>query len=412
MEDSRSPSGQDMTREPNSALRAVDVLFEASTAVWRRPVRTLLTALGTIVGVAAFVMTTGLAATASAQVSSSFDALEATEVRVQDVQPDGSHLFPADVDVRLSALNGVVAAGVIYELRHDEDLAARGSPSLNGGVAAQIPILAASPGALDASRVTVGSGVLYGSFHADRAELVAVLGRVAADDLGIHDVSAQPAVFIGSRAFTVVGIIDNAVRNPGLLLSVVIPSSTERKYFGSGGIEAEVVIDTEPGAASLIGRQAALALRPDDPERLRVLVPPDPASLRNAVESEVTALYYALAGLSLAIGTIAIANSTLLNTIERRSEIGLRRALGAKRSHIVRQVVVEASITGAFAGVVGAALAVTGIGIISSLREWTATIEPLLVAAAPILGLATGALAGVVPAARASRTPPAVTLRS
>ena len=174
----------------------------------------------------------------------------------------------------------------------------------------------------------------------------------------------------------------------------------------------KILIDTTPGAAPLAGRQAPLALRPQQPERLQALVPPDPRTLRNNIESDVTALYYALAGLALLIGTVAIANATLLNTIERRPEIGLRRALGATRPHIVRHITLEAAITGTLAGIIGTAIAIYTIAIIAHQRDWTATINPTTTLAAPLIGLTTGTLAGIIPALKAANTPPATTLRS
>ncbi len=395
-----------------SRLRWNDTITESASAVTRRPARTLLTALGTILGVAAFVTTTGLASTASAQVSESFDALKATEVRVQDAAPDGTDPFPHDSDQRLERLNGINHAGLSYPVPSSDNTTPRTTPSRPLRAPTPTPIIAATPGAIAAAIPNFATGRTYNDFHVERAEPVAILGSVAADQLGVSRIDNQPAVFIDNTAYTIIGIIDQVDRNPELLLSVIIPTSTEQRFMATPNVTAEILIDTEPGAAALAGRQAPLALRPHDPERLVALVPPDPATLRNNIESDVTSLYYALAALSLVVGTIAIANATLLNTIERRPEIGLRRALGAKRSHITRQIILEAATTGTLAGIIGAALAVVAIGAISATRGWTATIDPTIVAAAPIIGLATGALAGFLPAARASKTPPAVTLRS
>ena len=400
-------------KQLKSRLRWTDTITEATIAATRRPARTLLTALGTILGVAAFVTTTGLASTASAQVSQSFDALKATEVRVQDANPDGTNPFPDDVDQRLEALNGINYAGLSYPVPATGPLSPRSTPSqpLNSRTH-DIPIIAATPGALLAARPVLAEGVLFDQFHLNRAEPVAVLGRVAAEQLGITRIDNQPAVFIADIGYTVVGIINDTQRNPDLLLAVIIPTTTEQRFIGTQAPTTEVLIDTEPGAAALAGRQAPLALRPQQPERLIALVPPDPTTLRNNVESDVTSLYYALAALSLVVGTIAIANATLLSTIERRPEIGLRRALGAKRSHITRQIILEAATTGTLAGIAGAALATIAVGAVAASKGWTATLDPVIVASAPLIGLITGALAGSLPAARASKTPPAVTLRA
>lgn len=395
-----------------SRLQFRDTLSESLAAVAQRPARTLLTALGTILGVGAFVTTTGLAETASAQVSARFDALKATEVRVQDAMPDGTNPFPDDVDGLLEALNGINAAGLSYPVPDNGYLQPRNTASRPVGVVQPVPLIAATPGALRAALVTLSTGRLFDDFHQSRAERVAVLGRVAADQLGITRLDNQPAVFIGDDAYTVIGLIDDVARNPDLLLSIVIPSATEQRYIGSQNVTYEVLIDTDPGAAALAGHQAPLALRPQQPERLQSLVPPDPQSLRSDVESDVTGLYYALAGLALLIGTIAIANATLLNTIERRPEIGLRRALGATRGHIARQITLEAAIVGALAGVAGTAIAICAISAVARARGWTVTIDPIITLIAPFIGLITGAIAGILPAQRAARTPPATTLRT
>jgi putative ABC transport system permease protein len=370
-----------------------------------------LTALGTILGVGAFVTTTGLAQTARAEVSSRFDALKATEVRVQDATPDGENPFPDDVDARLSRLNGVQHGGLMYAVADPERLAARSTARRPLTVPAPIPVVAATPGALAAALPTMATGRIFDEFHERRGERVVVLGRVAAEQLGVTRVDQQPAVFLADVPFTVIGILDDVRRQPDLLLSVVVPVTTEQSVVRTRGATYEVLIDTTAGAAALIGRQAPLALRPDQPERLTALVPPDPQTLRNSVESDVTGLYYALAGLALLVGTIAIANATLLNTIERRPEIGLRRALGAKRSHVARQITLEATLTGTLAAVTGAAIAVLAIAVVARARGWTTTIDPVIPLCAPLIGAATGAVAGVVPALRAAATPPAVTLR-
>lgn len=396
---------------PKSRFRWSDAASEAAVTITRRPVRTLLTALGTILGVGAFVVTTGLADTARAQVSSRFDALKATEVRIQDANPDGIDPFPDDTDRRLEALNGINHAGIIYTVDDSGTLEPRNTATRSVGThQAALPIVAATPGALQATLPTVATGRLYDQFHQSRAERVALVGRAAADRLGITRLDNQPAVFIGDNAYVVLGILDDVQRVPSLLLSVIIPTSTEAADISVHARDYQVIIDTAPGAANLVGRQAPVALRPQQPGRLHAIVPPVPETLRNRVESDVTNLYYILAGLALLIGTIAIANSMFLSVIERRPEIGLRRALGAKRRHIAAQIVLEAAIIGTAAAVAGMSIAIIAVVVVSDFRGWTVTINPVVYLAAPIIGLVTGAGAGSIPASRAARTPPATAL--
>lgn len=402
------PGGDDRSR-----LRWTDTISEAAAAIAQRPIRTLLTALGTILGVGAFVTTTGLAETASAQVSSRFDALRATEVRVQDAAADGTNPFPDDVDARLEALNGVNHAGLYFTIPDNGTLQPRNTATRPVGLTStQIPVIAATPGAIAASLPTLSTGRVYDQFHETRSERVAVIGRAAANQLGIARIDNQPAVFLADTAYTVIGIIDDVNRNPDLLLAITIPATTADTELTTVNAERQVIIDTAPGAAQLIGRQAPLALRPHQPERLQALVPPDPQTLRNQIESDVQSLFYALSALALLIGAVAITNATLLNIIERRPEIGLRRALGATRGHITRQITLEAALTGTLAGILGTTIGLTAIIGVSIARQWTPTIQPELLLAAPAIGIITGTFAGIIPALKASRTPPADTLRT
>lgn len=395
-----------------SKFRLLDTFAEAFAAIGQRPIRTLLTALGTILGVGAFVTTTGLAETARAQVSSRFDALRATEVRVQDATPDGSNPFPDDVDGLLQALSGVNHAGLTFTVSDNGTIQARNTATRPINTTNPIPVIAATPGAIAASLPTLSTGRIYDNWHQTRAEHVALLGRVAADQLGITRIDHQPVVFLGDTAYSIIGIIDDVLRNPDLLLSVIIPTTAAAGQFDVRNVERQVIIDTRPGAAQLIGHQAPLALRPQNPDRLQALVPPDPRTLRNQIEGDVQTLFYALSGLALLIGAIAITNATLLNIIERRPEIGLRRALGATRGQITRQITLEAALTGSIAGILGATIGVIAVTIVAITRDWTATIQPLVLLAAPIIGVVTGTLAGLVPALKAARTPPSETLRT
>ena len=404
-----APKRRDRLR---ARIRAVDLLSESLSGITRRPLRSMLTALGTVVGVGAFVATTGLASTASAQIGERFDALKATEVRIQDAKPDGTNPFPTNVDKKLATLNGVNAAGLYWTVT-TPGLDPRLLPTRAGRTtnATPIPVIAATPGALTAALPIVQSGRLFDWFHEQRAERVAVIGRAAAQQLGINRVDDQPAVFIGDIGYTVIGIIDDVARNPDILLSIAIPASTAIKDLPRGSNTYQVLIDVTPGAAQLIGRQAPIALRPDTPARLQAVVSPDPKTLRHGVETDVTNLVYALAGLALFIGMIGIANTTLVAIIERQHEIAVRRALGARRRHIAGQVLTESAILGTLGGIIGTAIALISITVVSASKQWTTTIQPLVPLAAPLAGTITGLIAGLQPARRAARGNIADTLR-
>ncbi|MFH9426458.1 ABC transporter permease [Streptomyces sp. NPDC017529] len=403
-------------RSRRSSLSVRDAVSEALAGVLQRPARSALTALGTVLGVGSFIAVIGLTGTAASQIDSRFNELIATEVSVKDMGgPDPSRIplaFPADADARIGRLNGVTAAGVYWKVRLDRTQSVRSSPSHTRGDDTQAQVVASSPGVLQAAHPSFAQGRAFDTFHERRHEKVAVIGATTAARLGITTLQTRPAVFIGDTAFTVIGVIDDIERRPELLMSVLVPRSTAEHIWGPPTDErATMLIATRLGAAQQIADEAPTALRPEHPEYFRALSPPTPKALRSAVGSDLGQLFLLLAGVCLVIGTVGIANTTLVAVMERTGEIGLRRALGARGIHITTQFLSESTALGLLGGLVGTSLGTVTVVAVSALRQWTPVIDPLAVASAPALGLATGLLAGIYPAWRAARIPPAEALR-
>jgi macrolide transport system ATP-binding/permease protein len=173
-----------------------------------------------------------------------------------------------------------------------------------------------------------------------------------------------------------------------------------------------VIIETQIGAAQLISRQAPLALRPDAPRSLKVIAPPEPTRVRDAVSSDLRLLVAVLGGVSLLVGAIGIANVTLVSVIERTGEIGLRRALGASRRHIAEQFLLESTTIGFVGGLIGASVGTLVVVAVSAYQHWTPVVDPSVLLLTPVLGGLTGLVSGTYPALRASRLAPADALRS
>lgn len=393
-----------------------DLLSEGTSALTARPARTLLTALGTVLGVAALVATLGLAQTAGGQIVGRFDELEATRVEVTPRQSEfaeqQSNPIPFDAPDRLERLNGVVAVGTktILDL---QDARASSVPIVDplGQTEFQIPTVAASPRLFHAVRATLGTGRVFDSGHDSRGNAVAVLGPAAAARLNINRIDFQPVVFVGDHTLTVIGILEDVEREPDLLSAIIVPNGWAQQNFELEAPE-EVHIDVRIGAAELIGSQASLALAPGNPNELRVVVPPSPVELRSGVETDVDALFLVLGGISLLVGAIGIANVTLVAVLERTSEIGLRRALGATRSHIGLQFILESVTLGALGGIIGSSLGIIVIVGVSANRQWTPILEPSIPIAAPMVGAVIGLLAGLYPATKAANIEPINALRS
>jgi macrolide transport system ATP-binding/permease protein len=200
------------------------------------------------------------------------------------------------------------------------------------------------------------------------------------------------------------------VRKPELLGSIIIPEGTAQQYFGLLG-PGTVVVETKIGAASLIGAQARAARRPDDPRALRVQLPMEPRRVRDDVQTDLDVMFLLLGGLSLVVGALGIANITLVGVMERTSEIGLRRAIGATRRHIAVQFLFESASMGIVGGLLGSSVGVLIVVGVSAYQVWTPVLDPVAPLLAPIVGGAIGLFSGVYPAARAARLEPAEAFR-
>ncbi|WP_030457617.1 ABC transporter permease [Kitasatospora sp. NRRL B-11411] len=404
-----------VNRSEPSRLRLRDLGSEALAGILQRPARSALTTVGTVLGVGTFVAVLGLTATAESQIDSRFNLLSATEVTVEDTggaRPDLVPLsFPPDADERIQRLNGVEAAGVYWNVRLP-DPGVRAAPvgRQNGGE--QVAVVAASPGVLAAAAPHLVQGRLYDTWHDSTGQQVAVIGSALAARLGITTLETQPAVFIDGHPFLVVGVMDDVHRKTDLLLSVTVPRSTALRLWGQpSGDRAKMLVSTRVGAAPQIAAEAPLALDPRHPESFRSVPPPDPRSLRTSVSSDLDQLFLLLSAICLVIGSIGIANTTLIAVLERTGEIGVRRALGAMGRHITAQFLTESASLGLLGGLVGTTTGVFTVLSVALARSWTPVVDPVTLTAAPAIGLVTGLAAGLYPAWRAARIQPAEALR-
>ncbi|MEV0928822.1 ABC transporter permease [Streptomyces spongiicola] len=398
-----------------SRLTWRDLLSEATAGILQRPVRSALTSLGTVLGVGTFVAILGLTATASSQIDERFNALSATEVDVEDIARETNAFaglgFPKDAEQRVARLNGVRHAGVYWPVELEEGTEVRSAPVADGRGHTTVSVMAASSGVLKAATPTVAQGLVFNTWHDQAIQRVAVIGPGMAARLGITTLETRPAVFIGDKAFTVIGIVDSVKRKPDLLMSVIVPRSTAEQLWGLPKSNAKMLISTAPGAAPQVAAEAAVALDPAHPEYFKAVPPPDPKALRSEVSGDLDELFLLLAAICLFIGSIGIANTTLVAVLERTDEIGLRRALGARGRHITGQFLAESSALGTLGGLVGTSLGTLTVVVVAIAREWTPVIHPMTVTTAPAIGLATGLLAGMYPAWRASRIQPVEALR-
>lgn len=394
-----------------------DLFSEAVRGLDGHPGRLVLTTIGTVLGIGSLVVTYGLAQTTSAELRRQLDPALATHFVVAPAKERSNAgatrsvtVFPADAESRLSRLAGVAAAGALAEVPLD-DVSVTAVPVNDPSIAETLApvVYAASPGLFDAIGATVGSGRAFDSGHDQRHDRVAVLGKAAASSLGIGRVDRQPSVFIDSRAYTVIGVLDRADHRADLLEAVIIPQATARDDLQApGGGELHVRVDS--GAGPLVARQAPIALSPNSPEDFTSKAARGSERAARA-QADTNIAFLLLGVISLLGGALGIVNVTILSVKERSGEIGLRRALGATSRDIRAQFMVETAVVGVIGGLAGTAIGVVAVVALSATQGWAPVLDGWIAVAAPALGTVIGVLAGTYPAHRAARVEPADTLR-
>lgn len=378
-----------------------DALIQAALAVKGRRLRSSLTIAGVALGIATAIGTLGITASAAGAVNDRFDAVKSTQVTAR--YPEGIAAPPGTAAENVRSLNGVDQAGLSCK-GSDQDVGRNAY-----GKTVNLSAMASQPEALIAYQATLAQGRWFDAGHGERNDPVVMLDTAAAEQLGIRSLVDGPMVFVSGQAYLVVGIFTAPDNETRFTRAMVFPYE---RCLGSGFSAAEAIVRTEPGAAQQVATEVALALHPQAPSRLTVTTPPDLATFQEGVQSETQALFLGLAAISLLIAAIGISNTTYVAVLERKPEIGLRRATGATRSAITIQFLFESGILGLVGGTIGTVLGVDATAAAALGKDWLVILDPALLAGGPVLGLVVGTLAGIYPALAAARLHPVEALRT
>jgi putative ABC transport system permease protein len=259
---------------------------------------------------------------------------------------------------------------------------------------------------------TLGASVRTGRFltAATASYPTVVLGRTAARRLGIDRPGVN--VWLGDHWFTVIGILGPVTLAEDLDSAALIGFDVAERVLGADRSPTTIYVRANEDEVERTRNLLGTTANPEHPEEVDVSRPSDALAARAAAKSAFTALFLGLGAVALLVGGVGIANVMVISVLERRSEIGLRRALGATRRHISAQFLTESLLLATMGGLAGAALGAAATGIYAFSRGWPTVVPPLALGGALAAALAIGAVAGLYPAVRAARLPPTEALRS
>jgi putative ABC transport system permease protein len=396
-------------------MTAKDTLRVASTGLRARPARAALSALGIAIGTAAIVAVLGLSASSQAGLLAEIDRLGTNLLTAEAGErlTGGEATLPREAPARITHLGGVRHVAHTALLKDGYVYRSSLVPATNTG---GLQVQAASPNLLS----VLGTGVARGRWlNAGTArEPVTVLGAVAAAQLGVDRVHAGQRIWLGGRWFNVAGILRPSPLAPGIDNSALVGYPAAQRYLGYAGAGNRPGPPTAIHVRTASGREAdvqpllAPTANPEAPSEVNVSQPSDVLTARAAAAGAFDCLFLGLGVVALLVGAVGVANIMIISVLERRSEIGLRRALGATQGQIRTQFLGESILLAVIGGAVGVLAGAAATAVYASTKHWTVVVPVEAWAGGLASALLIGAFAGLLPALRASRLPPAVALRT
>jgi putative ABC transport system permease protein len=399
-------------------LRPKDGLRVASVGLRARPLRAALSALGIAIGTAAIVGVLGLSSSSQAGLIAEINRLGTNLLTVEAGQSltGGPTQLPREAPARITLLDNVQL--VAHTALMKDAYVYRNS---------MIPVAKTGGLQVRASSLTLlsvlGTGLARGDWlNAGTArEPVAVLGSVAAQQLGIDRVYPGQRIWLGGQWFDVAGILNSSPLEPDIDVSAFVGYPAAQTYLGyvsvvrgekKAGPPSTIYVRAATGREAAVQALLAQTANPEAPYEPAVSQPSDVLTARAAAAGAFSSLFLGLGVVALIVGAVGVANIMIISVLERRSEIGLRRALGATKAQIRTQFLAESILLAVIGGVVGVLAGAAATAVYAISKSWAVVIPVEAWSGGIASAILIGAFAGLMPAVRASRMPPTVALRT
>jgi putative ABC transport system permease protein len=399
-------------------LRLSDGLRVASVGLRARPLRAALSALGIAIGTAAIVGVLGLSSSSQAGLLAEIDRLGTNMLTAEAGQSltGGEAKLPLEAPARIAHLDNVELVAHTGLMKDEHVYRSSLIPVSNSG---GLQVRASSLNLLSVLSTGIARGAWLNAGTA--REPVAVLGAAAAQQLGIDRVHPDQRIWLGHQWFNVAGILKPSPLEPDIDTSALIGYPAAQKYLGyvsmirgrrRPGPPSSIYVRTATDHVAAVQSLLAQTANPEAPSEVNVSQPSNALTARAAAAGAFDSLFLGLGVVALIVGAVGVANIMIISVLERRSEIGLRRALGATRAQIRTQFLSESILLALIGGVVGVLAGAAATAVYASSRSWAVVIPVEAWSGGIASAILIGAFAGLMPAVRASRMPPAAALRT
>jgi putative ABC transport system permease protein len=395
-----------------------DIARVASVGLRTRRVRAALSALGIAIGTAAIVAVLGLSSSSQAGLIAEINQLGTNLLTVEAGQSltGGPAELPREAAARITLLDNVKQVAHTALIKDEYVYRSSMVPvAETGGLQVRATDLNLLP--------LLDTGLARGDWlNEGTARLpVAVLGSIAAQQLGIDRVYPDQRIWLGGQWFNVAGILNPSPLEPDIDVSALIGYPTAQKYLGylsivrgerKTGPPSTIYVRAATGHEAAVQSLLAQTADPEAPYEAAVSQPSDVLTARAAAAGAFDSLFLGLGVVALIVGAVGVANIMIISVLERRSEIGLRRALGATKGQIRTQFLAESILLAVIGGVVGVLAGAAATAVYADSKGWAVVIPVEAWSGGIASAILIGAFAGLMPAVRASRMPPTVALRT